>query len=63
LPAAKADGEPRRMTINGKKQDWKTPPTQVRFGWHDLAGPNLINNEGLPASPFQTNNWQDGTAE
>ncbi len=38
-------------------------PTQVRFGWHTVAKPNLMNKEGLPASPFQTNNWQGGTAE
>ena len=38
-------------------------PTQVRFGWHKTANPNLVNKEGLPASPFQTNNWQGGTGE
>ncbi len=38
-------------------------PTQVRFGWQNTANPNLINKEGLPASPFQTNNWQGGTGE
>lgn len=38
-------------------------PTQVRFGWRKIANPNLVNKEGLPASPFQTNNWQGGTAE
>ncbi len=38
-------------------------PTQVRFGWHKVANPNLINAEGLPASPFQTNNWRGGTGE
>ena len=27
-------------------------PEQVRFGWHEEANPNLINAEGLPASPF-----------
>ena len=29
-------------------------PTAVRFGWDQLAEPNLINKEGLPASPFRT---------
>ncbi len=38
-------------------------PTQVRFGWRNTANPNLINAEGLPASPFQTNNWLGGTGE
>jgi sialate O-acetylesterase len=38
-------------------------PTQARFGWHKLTNPNLINEAGLPASPFQTNNWRGGTGE
>jgi len=29
-------------------------PKSVRFGWHQLATPNLGNREGLPASPFRT---------
>jgi sialate O-acetylesterase len=29
-------------------------PTAVRFGWHQLAEPNLSNKNGLPASPFRT---------
>ncbi len=38
-------------------------PAQVRFGWRNEANPNLINKEGLPASPFQTQDWQGGTGE
>lgn len=38
-------------------------PTQVRFGWRNEANPNLINAAGLPAAPFQSNNWQGGTGE
>lgn len=38
-------------------------PTQVRFGWHKLANPNLINSAGLPAAPFQTKNWTGATGE
>jgi sialate O-acetylesterase len=38
-------------------------PKQVRFGWHKVANPNLSNKEGLPASPFQTENWRGGTGE
>ncbi|MEI8376325.1 MAG: hypothetical protein WCJ35_26195, partial [Planctomycetota bacterium] len=38
-------------------------PAQVRFGWSNTANPNLINKEGLPASPFQSNCWQGGTGE
>jgi sialate O-acetylesterase len=38
-------------------------PTQVRFGWSNVANPNLSNKEGLPASPFRTKDWQGGTGE
>ena len=29
-------------------------PVAVRFGWANSAEPNLFNKEGLPASPFRT---------
>jgi sialate O-acetylesterase len=29
-------------------------PVHVRFGWHQMAEPNLVNGAGLPASPFST---------
>jgi sialate O-acetylesterase len=32
-------------------------PKAVRFGWHQMAVPNLSNQEGLPASPFRTDRW------
>lgn len=32
-------------------------PVAVRFGWFQLATPNLGNKEGLPASPFRTDRW------
>jgi len=38
-------------------------PTQVQFGWHKTANPNLMNKEGLPASPFRTQGWRGGTGE
>ena len=38
-------------------------PLNIRFGWHRRANPNLMNKAGLPASPFQTDNWQGGTGE
>ena len=28
-------------------------PVAVRFAWHKLAEPNLMNREGLPAVPFR----------
>lgn len=34
-------------------------PAAVRFGWHELATPNLANGAGLPASPFRTDKWTD----
>ena len=40
-----------------------TAPTQVRFGWRNVANPNLVNKAGLPASPFHTSNWRGGTGE
>lgn len=33
-------------------------PVAVRFGWHHTAEPNLMNKEGLPASPFRTDQWK-----
>ncbi|HTV48889.1 MAG TPA: sialate O-acetylesterase [Phycisphaerae bacterium] len=32
-------------------------PVAVRFGWSDVAEPNLMNKEGLPALPFRTDQW------
>jgi hypothetical protein len=29
-------------------------PVYVRYAWHNLARPSLFNAEGLPASPFRT---------
>ena len=57
---AGADGEfkPAVATIKGDKlivaSDGVANPVHVRFGWHQLAEPNLVNASGLPASPFRT---------
>lgn len=32
-------------------------PVAVRMGWYQMAGPNLANTAGLPASPFRTDRW------
>jgi len=40
-----------------------TRPVAVRFCWHDDAQPNLANEEGLPASPFRTDDWPAATAD
>ena len=45
-------------TIDGDSvvvsSDKITEPTAIRFGWDQLAEPNLMNAAGLPASPFRT---------
>jgi len=66
---ASADGKfvPAEAKIDGKtvvvQAKEVAAPTQARFGWRNEANPNLVNKQGLPASPFQTNNWQGGTGE
>lgn len=37
--------------------DAVSSPIAVRFGWDKTAEPNLMNKEGLPASPFRTDSW------
>lgn len=32
-------------------------PWAVRFAWDELAMPNLVNEVGLPALPFRTDDW------
>ncbi|MEI8271381.1 MAG: sialate O-acetylesterase [Paludibacter sp.] len=32
-------------------------PTTVRYGWADFPAVNLFNKEGIPASPFRTDDW------
>jgi sialate O-acetylesterase len=66
---AAADGKfvPAEAAIDGaavvvRAKDVSSP-TQVRFGWRNVANPNLVNQAGLPASPFRTENWQGGTGE
>lgn len=66
---AGADGKfaPAEATIDGNtvvvQSNDVLAPQHVRFGWHNTANPNLMNAEGLPASPFQTNRWHGGTGE
>jgi len=38
-------------------------PVAVRFAWTDTAEPNLFNAEGLPASPFRTDDFKMITAD
>ena len=39
------------------KSQLVTTPIAVRFGWNQIAEPNFVNKEGLPASPFRTDSW------
>jgi sialate O-acetylesterase len=32
-------------------------PASVRYGWSDFPVVNLFNKEGLPATPFRTDDW------
>lgn len=34
-------------------------PQAVRYGWSNNPNVNLYNQEGLPASPFRTDLWED----
>lgn len=36
-------------------------PVAVRFGWADYPVVNLFNQEGMPASPFRTDDWPGKT--
>lgn len=37
-------------------------PAAVRFAWEDAPIPSFFNLDGLPASPFRTDNWPLATA-
>ena len=53
---------PAKANIKGNKVVvWSSKvksPVAVRFAFDDIAEPNLINIEGLPASAFRTDNWE-----
>ncbi len=54
VPAeAKVEGE--TIVVSS---DQVAEPVAVRFGWHELATPNLINKAGLPTSPFRTDDFK-----
>lgn len=38
-------------------------PVAVRFGFSNTAMPNLFSKEGLPVTPFRTDNWEVGTSK
>ena len=57
---------PATAIIDGDKivvsSDQVSKPVAVRFAWRDDAEPNLFNAEGLPASPFRTDDFKMVTA-
>ncbi len=57
---------PATATIDGDTlvvgSDRVKKPVAVRFGWFDTASPSLFNKEGLPASPFRTDDFEMVTA-
>jgi len=57
---AEATIEGDEVVLRGKGVE---KPTQARFGWRKTTNPNLVNREGLPASPFRTKDWRGGTGE
>ena len=36
-----------------------TKPIAVRYSWKDYSDSNLCNKEGLPASQFRTDDWDE----
>lgn len=59
------DFVPAKAVIEGSTIVVSSPdvanPTDVRFGWENSAEPNLFNKEGLPASPFRTDDRKNVT--
>ena len=57
---------PAAATIDGDtvvvQSDRVKRPQAVRLGWFDTASPTLFNKEGLPASPFRTDQFEMVTA-
>jgi sialate O-acetylesterase len=48
---AKAEIDGNKVVVSA---DAVAKPVAVRFGWSQIAEPNLSNKEGLPAGPFRT---------
>lgn len=52
----KANSEIENNTLVVSSPEVKEP-VAVRYAWSNTAVPNLFNFEGLPASPFRTDDW------
>jgi sialate O-acetylesterase len=53
---AKAEIEGNTIVVSS---DQVASPVAVRYGWANNPSCNLYNKEGLPASPFRTDNWPE----
>jgi sialate O-acetylesterase len=57
---------PADATINGQTVTVSSPqvaePVAVRYAWGNAPDANLYNQEGLPASPFRTDDWVEPKA-
>jgi sialate O-acetylesterase len=66
IAAAEGDFVPAQAKIEGDSvvvwSDKVSQPAAVRMGWRDTAQPNLMNEAGLPASPFRTDDRKLKTA-
>ena len=56
---AKAELDGNEVVVSS---DEVATPVAVRFGWASNPSCNLYNKEGLPASPFRTDDWDEGPA-
>ncbi|MDR1091290.1 MAG: hypothetical protein LBL79_09460, partial [Prevotella sp.] len=50
---AETDGD-KIVVYNDKVKN----PVAVRYAWGNNPGATLFNEEGLPATPFRTDNWK-----
>jgi sialate O-acetylesterase len=55
---AKAHIEGNEVVVHSAKVPF---PVAVRYGWADNPACNLVNEAGLPASPFRTDDWPGTT--
>lgn len=63
IAGAKSGFKPATATIDGDKVVLKSAevanPLAMRFAWHKLAEPNLVNSAGIPSSAFRAGEVPD----
>ena len=59
LDSLPASAEPRELVSSAQVPS----PVAVRYGWANSPRCNLYNREGLPASPFRTDDWPPGISK